>query len=230
VGGWIHHLRRSRVARYVDRRDVQIHEGPALLRGVVEAGEDDPNEPVLTVEAPAPGASDTTWRSSGRSFLLRMPSGATLRVEPDEGRWFLDTTFVPTRREGGPAYVAEVRPGDVVYISGDVRRELDAREAGRGYRDAARAWVVRAGKRGGLRLCSSEIVASHLTRAGFHGRWAAGIAFALFAVTGWLALQVRQEPTFGALVLVPAVAAWVVYGYWSAAEDSAPWMTRQVPR
>src|SRR5262249_30581410 len=135
--GWIHHARRSRLAAYVARPDAPIQEGTALLRGVVDVGEDErdpsaaPAEPVLIIEAP-PGAPASSWRALARAFRLKLPSGLTLRVEPEEGRWSLDTTFVSEDRPDGPVYVTQIHPGDSVYVFGSMRREIDARSAGRG--------------------------------------------------------------------------------------------------
>jgi hypothetical protein len=224
--GWARHARRSRVAAYVERAGDAMREGTALLYGRV--GGLEPDEAALALEVPAEGTSSALWRASARPFELTLPSGASVRVEPEEGQWSLDTTFVPTSDWGSAVYATEIRAGASVYVYGTLRREIDARSAGLGYRDAARAWVVRAAPREGLRVSTEDVIARHAARARFHARWArrlgaAGAALGAFTAITW-ARPVGAVAVLLVLVLVPAL----LYAYWEAAEDSAPWLERDV--
>jgi hypothetical protein len=236
LGLALHHTRRSRLPGYARSRRAAaaVTEGPALLGGVVEAGDDD--APVLSVDtftSAEPGRRTRVRRlAQARPFSLRLPSGAAVRVEPAEGQWSLDTTFVPAARDGHMVYVALVEPGQVVYVSGAVRREVDPAVAGTGYRDVARTAVLR----GELAFFSATVIAAHAARARFHARWAAGLAAGLTALNAasvrWAhaALThpiVKRDADDGTMLMV-ALVAGVGLAYWLRSEATTPWVRRVV--
>lgn len=229
LGLYAHHARCCRVARGVVGRNPRgwgspLEEGPALVGGAVELAEDEPPSPVLSVGVPAPPAKGQ--RLWARPFTLALGSGAKVRVEPEEGRWSLDTTFVPVEHEGERAYVAVVEPGDELYVRGSLHRDTDPRAAGRGYRDVARAWVMR----GDLMFSSKGVIAAHADRAAFHRTWAMGLG-ALFAglhLAMWSAAA--SSASFGPGTGLSAVLAVLGVGlaYQRRAEVTAPWLRRKV--
>ncbi|WP_437606731.1 hypothetical protein WMF20_38155 [Sorangium sp. So ce834] len=242
----LHHQRRSQVAAYARSPSAPpeaMREGFALLRGEVGAEDAALNDAVIAVEI-APGA----WRTRARAFSLRLPSGAAVRVEPVCGRLNLDTTFVPASRDGVPVYVSEVRPGDAIYIAGSMRREIDPSAAGKGYRDAARAWVLRAPTYGNLSVSSETVIAHHARRARFHRAWALALGASLAAlhlglfrafhasVLGDLGLAdgIGIDPAGGIGVGPAALALFFVgaaaLAYRTLAELTSPWTELRVER
>ncbi len=182
---------------------------------------------MLAVEIAAPPALGR--RTYARPFALRLPSGAAIRVEPAEGQWSLDTTFVPVPRDGRTVYGAVVATGDVVYVAGQVGREIDPGIAGTGYRDVARSWVIR----GELAFSSAGVVAAHAGRARFHGRWAAGLAALLMAAQANAAgpASTSGVGTHGSgdgVALVVVLLGMLGVLYWAHAEATAPWVKRAV--
>jgi hypothetical protein len=235
LGLSLHHVRRSRLPAYARRASAAVTEGPALLGGVVEADDDGSTGPVLSIDFPAPPVQGR--RTRARPFALRLPSGASIRVEPAEGRWSLDSTFVPTERDGQTVYVALVEPGQFVYVAGTVGREIDPGVAGNGYRDVARTWVMR----GDVDFSSAGVVARHAARARFHGQWAIGLAALQTALHACALEQVPAElwsrdrvapPGTGAGlavgVQVVVMVAVVGLAYWFRAEATTPWVRREV--
>lgn len=224
LGLYVHHARRSRVAAFSINPFGTMEEGPALLGGTVEVGDDEPPSPVLSVSVPRPPAQGQ--QTYARSFTLALPSGATLRVEPEEGRWSLDTTFLPTAHDGQTVYQAVVDPGDVVYVQGSLHREIDPRAAGKSYRDVARRWVLR----GELSFCSAAVIAAHAQRAAFHRDWALGLG-ALFALVHG-AIFLASDPSSGlgagSAILAIAFVAGVALRYHARAVATAPWIKRKV--
>jgi hypothetical protein len=226
TGLYVHHARRSRVSRRV--ADVGpsargAEEDEALLGGVVESPDDDKQGPVLwTSVSAAPGRGKLL---GGRPFMLALGSGAKVRVEPEDAHWSLDTTFVPLDRGGHTVYSAVVRPGDEIFVRGALRREHDRLTAGRGYRDAARTWVMR----GQLAFFSAAVVASHAARAAFHGMWALviGVFFFLHHALMWEISRADRPPVRIGLLTVPLVVALGI-AYWLRTEATAPWLQRKV--
>src|SRR5262249_31498103 len=124
----LHYRRRSRVADYAQHPWAEIREGFALLRGTVTADgleAEATSDPVISVEIPMPHESFRGGASRTRvqPFSLRFASGAVVRVEAEESSLVLDTTFVPTTRGADSMYVAQVRPGEEIYLAGAVCRE-----------------------------------------------------------------------------------------------------------
>ncbi|WP_437903904.1 hypothetical protein WME95_36205 [Sorangium sp. So ce327] len=246
IGRCHHHRRRSQIAAYARSPSASpgaIREGFALLRGEVSAEDAAPGDAVIAVEIPCggqAGAAPSAWQTRARAFSLRLASGATVRVEPASGRLSLDTTFVPTRRGGAPAYVSEVRPGDTIYIAGSVRREIDASAAGKGYRDAARAWVLRAPAHGSLCVASETVVAHHAQRARFHRSWALALGGALAALhlglfRAFHASMLGPVESGGSIDIGPAALALFFVGaaaltYRTLAEQTSPWIELRVDR
>ncbi|WP_437955986.1 hypothetical protein WME76_31580 [Sorangium sp. So ce119] len=256
IGRWLHHQRRSQVAacaRSPSASPDAMREGFALLRGAVGADDAAPDDAVIAVEIPgggqaAPGATPGAWHTRARAFSLRLPSGAAVRVEPASGRLALDTTFVPASRGGAFVYRSEVRPGDAIYIAGSLRREIDPSAAGKGYRDAAQAWVLRAPAHGNLCVSSDTVIAHHARRARFHRAWAVALGAALTAlhlglfrafhanVLGALAPagDVGAAPA-GGIGIGPAALALFFVGavalaYRTLAEQTSPWTELRVER
>ncbi|UQA57284.1 hypothetical protein [Polyangium aurulentum] len=180
LGLSMHHRRRARVARYARDPGARIREGGALVAGTVDEDDEGPPGPVLTVEL-LPHKAGLAPRVRCRPFNLRLPSGLCLRVEPeaDAARIAIDQTY---QRVEGDRYAAEIRPGDRVFLAGDVRREIDRRATGRGYRDAAMGWVLRAPSSGALHLVSTAMMTLHAARARFHATWALWLGIALAAL------------------------------------------------
>jgi hypothetical protein len=234
AGLYVHHARRSRVAAYAlaGGSHRPMDDGPALLGGVVEARDDEELGPIVwsDVEVARPRLDDApSARGSdmgARPFTLRLPSGAAVRVEPEEGRWSLDTTFVPVERGGRTVYTASIRSGDELYVHGFLQRENDRRAAGRGYRDAARASVLR----GELAFCSAAVVAAHAARARFHGRWASLLALAFAGMTAalWQATRPGASVDIRASLLAVHAVAGLAIAYWVRADATAPWVRRRV--
>ncbi|AUX46512.1 hypothetical protein SOCE26_080180 [Sorangium cellulosum] len=248
IGLCLHHRRRSRVAAYArspSASPAAMREGFALLRGEVAADDAAPDDAVIAVEIPycgeaSPGAALGPWQTRARAFSLRLASGAAVRVVPASGKLSLDTTFVPTSRGGMPVYVSEVRPGDAIYIAGAVRRELDPSAAGKGYRDAAQAWVLRAPAQGNLCVSSETVIAHHARRARFHRAWALALGGALAALHLVL-FRPFHASVFGALGpagdigVGPAALALFLVGaaalaYRTLAEQTSPWTELRVER
>lgn len=244
-----HHRRRSRIAAYALDPGAPVVEGPALLRGWVEDDEGAPPGPTLAVEVAPSGSGaspKTAWRVRARGFGLRLPGGQTLRVEPEEdgARIRIDQTFHPTWQtgEGALAYTTEIHAGDLVHLEGEVRREIDTRSTGRGYRDAATAWVVRAPAGGALGVVSERMIALHAQRARFHIRWALGLGGAVAALhLGLLASFHAALRALGPAAAVAkldsmsavhtaALAVVLVFAYHLSAEGSRPWLDRAVTR
>ncbi|WP_437276396.1 hypothetical protein WME90_34825 [Sorangium sp. So ce375] len=246
IGRCLHHRRRSQIAAYARSPSASpgaIREGFALLRGEVGAEDAAPGDAVIAVEIPCgvqAGATLGAWQTRSRAFSLRLPSGAAVRVEPASGRLSLDTTFVPARRGGAPAYVSEVRPGDTIYIAGSVRRELDASAAGKGYRDAAQAWVLRAPTYGSLCVASETVIAHHARRARFHRAWALALGGALAALhlgpfrAFHASVLGAVEPAGGIDIGSAALALFFVGAaalcYRTLAEQTSPWTELRVER
>jgi hypothetical protein len=235
LGLWLHHARRSRTPEYAERPSATIVEGPALLGGVVETDDDDLPSPVLAVNLPASTPGDLyapTAPPYARPFALRLPSGALIRVLPEEGRWSLDTTFVAAEHAGRAVYVAQIMPGAVVYVAGAVCREIDHRVAGKSYRDVARSWAVRAPEHRDLAFLSAAMVALHAERARFHRAWALGLGAAAAGLHGgqFGSLHVWASAGLGREASTLAVVVVLVLGllYWLQAEATAPWVRRDV--
>jgi len=205
--------------------------------------------PTLAVEVAPSGSGaspKTAWRVRARGFGLRLPGGQTLRVEPEEdgARIRIDQTFHPTWQtgEGALAYTTEIHAGDLVHLEGEVRREIDTRSTGRGYRDAATAWVVRAPAGGALGVVSERMIALHAQRARFHIRWALGLGGAVAALhLGLLASFHAALRALGPAAAVAkldsmsavhtaALAVVLVFAYHLSAEGSRPWLDRAVTR
>jgi hypothetical protein len=248
LGLYVHHARSCRETRGAlagaTSPSGAREGGPALLAGVVEQAEEDLPGPVLLVRVPAPPARGLSrW---ARPFTLALPSGAKVRIEPEHGRWSLDTTFVPVGAVNAgdtPAplgeetgYAAQVEPGDAVCVSGALHRDNDPRAAGRGYRDAARAWVMR----GDLTFSSATVIAAHADRAAFHRRWATalGALGVVFHLLLWSATdpsssvssdtgQDGGHPHAPAALAVLAVLG-VAVAYWLRAQATTPWLRRTV--
>ncbi len=221
-----HHARRSRVARFAVGRGSAVTEGPVLLGGVVTIPDDEPRPqaggaPVLQVTAGT--ARDV--RADAVPFNLALPSGFAVRVEPEPGRWSLDTTFIAEQREEGTVYEAAVRPGEIVYVRGTLARERDPRAAGHGYRDIARAWVLR----GDLSFHAAAVIEAHAARAAFHRSWAVtlGVAFTVVNVVLWSSPRL---PIVGARAALLSALALAVLGaaYWTRAEATRQWVHRTV--
>jgi hypothetical protein len=223
-GLYVHHARRARVPRFALDPGIPFEEGPALLGGTVQSTEDEDPGAVLAVEVPAPPARGQ--RRHGRPFTLVLPFGREIGVVPEEGRWSLDTTFVPALRQEQPTYQASVHPGDVVYVRGSLRREVDPRAAGKSYRDVARRWVLR----GDLDFSSAAMIAAHGRRAAFHGGWAQALA-ALFATVHlglWSAAQPSSSLGSGSGLLALLLVVGVGVRYWLRSEETALWLPRKV--
>jgi hypothetical protein len=234
LGLWAHHAGRARVARFArsaragaSRADVR--EGAALLGGVVTVGEDlgarhAAAAPALRVAHGAPPARGQYVEAT--PFVIAMPSGVAIRVEPEPGRWSLDATFVAADGAHGTVYEAVVRPGDELYVRGTLQREHDPRVAGRGYRDLARAWVLR----GDLAFCSAAVVKAHAARAAFHRGWALTLGVAFAGLSGLLASAHARPAASGARGGVVAVIALGILGaaYAARAEATTPWVRRKV--
>ncbi|WP_437875416.1 hypothetical protein [Sorangium sp. So ce513] len=248
IGRCLHHQRRSQVAAYARSPSAApgaMREGFALLRGEVGAEDAAPDDAVIAVEIPcgrraAPGATPGAWHTRARAFSLRLPSGASVRVEPASGRLTLDTTFVPASRGGALVYRSEIRPGDAIYIAGSVRREIDPGAAGKGYRDAAQAWVLRAPSHGNLCVSSDTVIAHHARRARFHRAWALALGAALTALHLGL-FRAFHASVFGPLGpadgigIGPAALALFFVGavalaYRTLAEQTSPWTELRVER
>ncbi|WP_437731782.1 hypothetical protein [Sorangium sp. So ce1335] len=248
IGRCLHHRRRSQVAAYARSPSTSpgaMREGFALLRGEVGAEDSAPDDAVIAVEIPCggrpvPGATPGAWHTRARAFSLRLPSGAAVRVEPASGRLTLDTTFVPASRGGALVYRSEVRPGDAIYIAGSVRREIDPSAAGKGYRDAAQAWVLRAPAHGNLCVSSDTVIAHHARRARFHRAWALALGAALTGLHLGL-FRAFHAGVFGALGpaggigIGPAALALFFVGaaalaYRTLAEQTSPWTELRVER
>ncbi|WP_437659168.1 hypothetical protein [Sorangium sp. So ce1182] len=243
----LHHQRRSQVAAYARGPAASpdaMREGFALLRGEVGTEDAAPDEAVFSVEiscrGQASGAAPSAWQTRARAFSLRLPSGAAVRVEPASGRLTLDTTFVPASRDGAPVYVSEVLPGDAIYIAGAVRREIDPSAAGKGYRDAAQAWVLRAPAHGNLCVSSDTVIAHHARRARFHRGWALALGAALAALHLGLFLPFHASVLGGpgaarGIDVGPAALALFFVGaaalaYRTLAEQTSPWTELRVER
>ncbi|XXX74519.1 hypothetical protein WMF30_43415 [Sorangium sp. So ce134] len=242
----LHHQRRSRVAAYARSPSASpgaMREGFALLRGEVGAEDAAPDDAVIAVEIPCgarAGGAPGAWHTRARAFSLRLPSGAAVRVEPVCGRLNLDTTFVPASRGGVPVYVSEVRPGDAIYIAGSVRREIDPSAAGKGYRDAAQAWVLRAPAYGNLSVSSETVIAHHARRARFHRAWALALGTALAAMhlglfRAFHASLLGDLGPAGGIGVGPAALALFFVGaaalaYRTLAEQTSPWTELRVER
>jgi hypothetical protein len=223
----VYHARASRVARYARGSRAEGHpieEGTALLGGIVESADDEPSAPVLSVGVSALPASGR--RSWARPFTLGLRSGAKVRVEPEEGRWSLDTTFFPVLRAGQTVYTALVEPGDVIYVRGSLHREHDRRAAGKGYRDAARAWVMR----GELAFCSAAVLAAHAARAAFHRAWAValGVLFATLHLGLWSVTDAASSLDAAPVVLAVLAVLGAGSAYRIHAESTRPWLRRKV--
>jgi hypothetical protein len=123
-----------------------------------------------------------------------------------------------------------VLPGDTVVLGGDVRREIDRRATGHGYRDAAIGWVLRAPAGGALRLVSTSVMAVHAARARFHGKWALGLSSALAIGVGLCAAPRPALRTLGVTGYGLAVIAGflLALAYRHAADTSRPWDDRPV--
>ena len=224
VGLHVYHRRRSRLAGFAVRPSLSIEEGPALLGGTVHTAADESSGPVLAIDVPARPARGQQMRA--RPFTLVLPSGAKIGVEVEEGRWSLDTTFVPTGRHGHTVYEGIVEPGDVIYVRGSLRREMDPRAAGKGYRDVARRWVLR----GDLAFCSAAVIAAHIDRAAFHRGWALtlGALFATVHLGLWAATQPPSRLGLGTALLTVLLVLGVGIAYRLRAETTAPWLKRTV--
>jgi hypothetical protein len=179
---------------------------------------------VLSVGVPAPPGRGKRLRA--RPFTLALTSGTKVRVEPEEGRWSLDTTFVPVLKGGRTVYSAKVMPGDVIYVRGALHRDTDPRAAGTGYRDAARAWVMR----GDLTFSSATVIAAHAARASFHASWAMGLGAvgAAYHFLLWLVSGPTAGLTAGPGLLALLAVAGVAMAYWRRAEATTPWLPRKV--
>lgn len=237
-----HHRRRSRIAAYALDPGARVTEGPALLQGWVEDDEGAPPGPAIAVEVePGRGGTGAAWRVRARGFGLRLPSGQVLRVEPEEdgARVRVEQTFQPTQRGGARAYATEIHAGELVHLAGEVRREIDARSSGRGYRDAAMAWVVRAPAGGALAFVSERMVALHARRAIYHLRWAVGLGAALAvnalflrgfhaAVLSGGAAAAARWAGGGSLLIAALLGLGLPLVYRAAADGSRPWLDRSV--
>jgi hypothetical protein len=233
LGLYVHHARSCRETRGAltgaTSPSGAREGGPALLAGVVEQIDDDPPGPVLLVRVSALSSRGGPSRWA-RPFTLALSTGDKVRVEPEEGRWSLDTTFVPVAQGEATGYAAQVEPGDAVFVSGALHRDTDPRAAGRGYRDAARAWVMR----GELTFSSVEVIAAHRGRAAFHRRWA--VALSALGVAFHLLLWSATDPSSGVShdtgAFSGALAVLAVLGvgiaYWLRAEATTPWLRRTV--
>jgi hypothetical protein len=234
------HRARSRLATFAVDPSAPLAEGRALVRGHVEEDEGSPAGPVLAVEI-APGGA---WRVRAQPFGLRLIGGALLRVEPDEepARLRVDQTFHPAARGDARVYATEVRAGETIHIEGEIRREIDPRATGKGYRDAAAAWFLRAPASGGLRLISAAVLDLHARRARFHLAWAAALGAALLAVhlgvlrASGVALVTQGAAAAAArlgaadVLLSLLLALGLSFAYAAAAERSRPWIELDVDR
>lgn len=243
LGRALHHLRISRVARFADepgaaasasigmtRRPLRGHpairEGFALLRGTVIDEDDAPPGPALRVDFPVlapewPGDQRAPPCAEARPFSLRLASGAVVRVDPEPGRWTLDTTFHTVLSGTEARYEATIDAGDEVYVAGQVQREIDPRATGKGYRDAAQAWIVRAPARGELTFSSASVIAKHARRVRFHAAW----ALALAAVGVWAEQHVIAHAHGIVLALIAGIGALAMYELYADATE--PWLVRK---
>jgi hypothetical protein len=233
----LHHHRASRVARFARDPSAAIREGFALLHGTVIDDDDAPPGPVLLLNMPAESPSwrpewRTPPRSEARPFSLRLASGAVVRVEPEAGRWTIDIVFVPVLAGDEPRYEAAVHADSEVYVAGQMRREIDPRATGKGYRDAAQAWILRAPARSDLAFSAAPVVTQHARRARFHAAW----SLALAALTTWSVIHflagahVSDSATIAALAItmVAGIVALAIYEF--TVESTEPWVVRRPPQ
>lgn len=199
-------LRAAARAEASYKPDAALTPGEAVVSGVVE------QEPgvgaVVRVEIDQQGSESENsgawshkWTEVGRRvlvqpFFLRHASGARIRVEPGEDARLIDEMDGVVRVDlTKRVRVAELLPGETVFVVGELRRVPDPEGAVRGYREKTEGYLLAPSRRRGMLLSSEPLGARYTRRSEFHTRWAVIIAaafilfhalFASFHARRWL--------------------------------------------
>lgn len=194
VGLWLALRERRAAARASATFDpgAALLPGEAVVMGTVEREEG--ASVAVRVELEQEGTESESsgvwthrWTETNRKvhihpFYIRHASGSRIRVEPDEDVMLVDAMdgmiWVDLTKR---VRVAELLPGEKVYVSGELRRAPDPEGASRGYRARSEGYLL-VPPRGRRMLISSEPLGERFERrARFHLRWAAYAVAALMA-------------------------------------------------
>jgi hypothetical protein len=199
VVGLLLRLRYRAVARRAEAEftpSAPLRPGEVILHGKIEHAAGAPHAVRVEVtqegsESENSGAWSYTWTEVDRRvlvhpFYLQRASGDRIRVEPDDRVYLVDELDgIVQVNLARRIRVAELTPGEEVYVHGVLDRGLDP-EASTGYRGDGRALVLRSPTARPMLLSSQPLGERFLERARMHGGVAAFL-LVVFAI-GQLAL------------------------------------------
>lgn len=188
--------RRERALPSLARLPEEAAEGlRCVARGVVvPAPDEEPDAPAVRVaieQRRESGAAhlwtETSREITARPFHLTLASGEPLRVVPDE-HVLLASPLDPAAHDWRVVRqrVAEVRPGDEVFVSGVLSREPTPFAETGGYRGGAMMHVLRRAPREPMVISTRSPAERFRRTAAHHAVTAAALAISLAAVHGWL--------------------------------------------
>lgn len=187
-----------------------------VARGVVvPAPDEEPDAPAVRVaieQRRERGAAllwtETSRELTARPFHLTLASGEPLRVVPDE-HVLLARPLDPAAHDWRVIRqrVAEVRPGDEVFVSGVLSREPTPFAETGGYRGGAMMHVLRRAPREPMVISTRPPAERFRRPLALHAVTAAALALSLAAVHGWLlrdhhALHLWGKPVMARLEAV----------------------------
>ena len=148
------------------------------------------------------------WTESARTvdakpFTLRLGSGESIQVEPDPSVVLIEWLG----KEERPCAVertrvAEIHPGDRVYVEGELSPPLSAGA----YRGGETGFTMRRTKAEPMIISADPLEKRHVARARGHKRWAAGLFLGFLLVNGVLLRSFWRGTLSG--VVVPSASQY----------------------
>jgi hypothetical protein len=165
-----------------------LRPGFAVLSGIVETEDGQPAIEVRVFETGRETRGKNGWFTAwseqrrtvaARPFYLNLSTGGSLRVEPNDAIFLVDSLDLAERPSlQTRVRVARLDGGEAATVTGILRRGWDPRAASAGYRASGEALVL-VPPRGERMLASVEpLEERHLHRARAHGKYAVMIAIA----------------------------------------------------
>jgi hypothetical protein len=183
----------KKVAGAAAKHDTPLAAGPTVVFGPVELAEDQTVAGRVEVdqdgtEHESSGSWSTKWTETNRRVTMRpfylRRRDERVRVEPGDRAFLVDDMdgmilVDATHR----TRFAELSPGEEVFAVGTLELEHDPESPAGGYREASRAWVLRARPGEDLLLSSEPLDQRYRRRAAKH-RTVSFVAMALLAAVG----------------------------------------------
>jgi hypothetical protein len=208
--------------------NARLSPGDHVVRGRVF---DDGEGAAITVEIMQQGREwqnkgrwSHAWREISRKVTVRpfyvvRPSGERVRVEPDERVFLVDKLdgVEPLPDSTARRRTATLKPGEEVYIIGQVASGFDPQQGG--YRDAGPALVLRPPRTGRMLISTEPPGVRHHKAARTHRNLAIAAALALAFTHGVLFVR-HHMLAFGGHVVAAQIENHSSYKVWRKPKNS----------